>query len=433
LYEGEQYKVLGLHDIIKKQYSKEKDIVYLSNPIPARVADFYGDFVSGDLEKMVIAGDSGKPEVDDFVDETVYENDLKEKMTDIGTRQSEFGYVPLLGWVDEDDIYHIDEIPQDQYFPQGDGSVVIATYKLNPAPMFDKELLLLTKHYELVNGKVLITREAWKCDGKGIVQSVYSLEAMAAIIGRPLVPTETLEIDDLPIRQIDNTHRSREGYGKSDYCDIVPQLAEINERTTQIATQLLKNLDAKMQLPASMFDEDGKVKYFDSVAIESKEDPDAKYITNANPLITDAQEHILGQIKMISFSTAVPMFEILKSTMPERVESLRIQMFQAIRRTNRKRAKISRAINDMFRIGFKLKGIEYDEDITLKFSDVLPSDELNEANTESIKITSGLTSRKSAIMRLEGYTPEEADEEMKQITSEDKIAGVDIQNPPVLV
>ena len=62
--------------------------------------------------------------------------------------------------------------------------------------------------------------------------------------------------------------------------------------------------------------------------------------------------------------------------------------------------------------------------------DVLPVDEFLTAQTESAKVTSGLTSRKSAMIRLEGYTPEEADEELKQIQAEDKLAGIDITNPP---
>jgi len=433
LYEGDQYAVLGLHEIIKNQYENKKDLVYISNPIPARVVDFYADFVVGDLDKMVIKASDINTEVETFIAEVVYENDLKEMISDIGGGQSEYGYAALLGWLDELGKYHIEIIPQDQYFPQSDGSIVIATYKRDPAASeLSKDLLLLTEHYSVVNQKLVIERKAWKTDERGVITESYPMEKMAALLGKTEIKeTETIDIDDTCIRQIDNTIKNDYGFGKSDLADIVVPLAEINERVTQMSTQFLKNLDAKMQLPADMFNEDGKLEVFEAIAV-TKDGGEAKYITNENPLMTDAREHVASQMKMISFSTAVPMFELLKSAMPERVESLRIQLFGAIRRADRKRGKIKRAINDMFRIGFQLKDIKYDKDVRIDFADILPVDENLQANTESIKVTSGLTSKKSAMIRMEGYSSEEADEELKRIADEDKIAGIDIKNPPQL-
>lgn len=429
LYDGDQYATLGLHEIIKRQYEKEKDIIYISNPIPARVADFYGDFVAGNLDKMIFKAGEDQEK---FITEIVYENDLKEMISDIGTGQSEFGFAALLGWLDGDSKYHIEIIPQDQYFPQSDGSIIVATWKRDPKQNeLSKDLLLFTKHYFNENRICVIERASWRCDERGVIKESYPLADMAKILGKTeIIERETIEgLDDIPIRQIDNTAKNDYGFGKSDLADVIPQLAEINERTTQMATQFLKNLDAKMQLPAEMFNEDGKLEVFEAISI-SKESPDAKFITNDNPLMADAREHIMYQTKIISFATAVPMFELLKSAMPERVESLRIQMFSAIRRTDRKRGKIKRALNDMFRIGFKLKGMEFNEDIDIIFSDILPVDENIQATTENIKIMAGLSSKKSAIIRIEGYTPERADEELKQIANEDKISGIDINNPP---
>lgn len=434
LYDNEQYAVLGLHDIIKNQYKEEKDIIYLAHALPARISDFYSDFVSGDTEKLVIKPSTDDEKVVDFVEETIYHNDLKEKISDIAGNQSEFGFDVLIGWKDEDGIYHIDEVPQDQYFPQQDGSVIFATYKRDPDDPVGKRLVLLTQHYQLVGSDCVITREAWNTDEKGVITTSYDLQKMAAIMGKAEIKqTETLSgLDDLPIRQIDNTKRNKYGFGKSDYADIIPQLAEINERRTQIATQFLKNLDAKMQIPKEMIDEDGTVKHWEAIGVE-KDSAETKYITNENTLIPEADTHILNQLKFVSFSTAVPMFQLLKSSLPERVEALRIEMFEAIRRAKKKRAKIERALNDMFRIGFTMGGIGYNEDLIFRFSEVLPIDELQQAQIETEKITSGLSSKKSAIMRLEGLSAEEAEDEMKQIEQEAQRAGVsDLNNPPVL-
>jgi hypothetical protein len=218
---------------------------------------------------------------------------------------------------------------------------------------------------------------------------------------------------ELPFRKVSNGKND-----KSDYADIIPQMAEINERVTQNSTQFLKNMDAKLQLPKGMADEEGKVQPFDYILMETKETPSASYITNANPLMADAREHIMHELKIIELATGVPMWALTKGSQPDRVETLRIQMFQAIRKTERKRAKLKRAIQDMFRIIFKLEGKEMKDDISIKFSDVLPTDETEATNIETSKVGSGLSSKRSAIMRLEGISVEEAEEELELIRAE---------------
>lgn len=90
----------------------------------------------------------------------------------------------------------------------------------------------------------------------------------------------------------------------------------------------------------------------------------------------------------------------------------------------------------MFRIGAKMTSQSealQNEDINMDFSDVLPTDETEQATVESTKVTSGLSSKKRAMMRLENYSEEEADEELKQIRAEDQIAGIgDQRNAPTI-
>ena len=434
LYENNQYSIFGVHDIIKNQYKDVKDLMYLAHAIPARISEFYGDFVQGDTARLLINNTTGVKNDDEFVAQIVYENDLKEKIYDYAVEQSEFGYVVLLGYVDENSFFKIDAAPQDQYFPQADGSVIFATYKADPNDNTHKRLLLLTQHYKIEGGNVVIERQAFETNEKGVATKTIGLDIFSTLLGKTLNPTDTIEgLDELPIRQIDNGKRAKWGFGKSDYHDITPQLAEINERATHSSTQLLKNLDAKMVLPKSMFNEDGKAKYTEAYAMENTNEVEPKYIINSNPLLTETREHIMFELKMVSFLTGVPMFELLKGSMPERVEGLRMQLFSAVRKTDTKRAKIKRGIMDMFRIGFKMTNRKIEQDVEIKFGDVLPTDDLLSAETEATKVRSGLSSRKSAIKRLENLDDTQADDEMKQIANEDRIAGVaDTTVPPTV-
>lgn len=427
LYDNKQLEVLGLHDLIKKQYKNQKDLVYIGHPIPSRISEFYGDFVAGDTELMVIRVNDESQEHEKMLDEIIFENDLKEKVFDIATTQSTAGWTWLYAWLDDNSLVHIDEAAPDQVFPQNDGSIIVATYKIDPEDPMYRRLLLYTQHYQLVGEDVLIERQAFKCDEKGQAVEEIALEIMAVLLGRTLDPVSTITgLGELPFRKVSNGYKD-----KSDYADIIAQLAEINERVTQNSTQFLKNVDAKMQVPANVVDEDGVVKPFDYIVVESKDQPTASYITNSNPLISDAREHIMHELKTIELATGVPMWALTKGTQPERVETLRINLFNAIRKTNRKRAKLKRALQDIIRIAFKLNNVDIGKDINISFSDVIPVDESVQTDIETSKVQAGLSSRKSALMRLEGYDEAEADAELEKIKAEDAASGVEV-NPPTI-
>ena len=424
LNDNEAIGVLGLHEIIKKQYKKVADLVYLAHAIPYRISEFYGDFVQGNVDKLIIEVVGEKEEDNKFINEIVERNDLKEKICDWADDQSEFGFFVLLGRVNKESKYIIESVPQDQFFPQADGSVIFATYKRAPADQSGNRLLCFTQTYQIENGTVLIEREAWTTNEQGVVSEKYDFEAMLGIMGEKYDEVEKLELDDLPIRQIDNGKRSKYGFGRSDYASIMPQLAEINERTTHISTVLLKNLDAKMVMSKDNVDKEGKAIQREIFIVDGKEEIKPEFIINTNPMLEETREHVIFEMKTISWITAVPMFEILKSAMPDRVESLRIQLFQAVRKTDTKRSKIKKGLSDMLKIGFKMSGKTFEENINISFSDVLPTDDLQLAQIEETKIRSGTTSKRSSMKRIENYNDDEADDEEELIKKENVIAGI---------
>lgn len=424
LYANDSMNVLLIHELIKKQYEKLSDLVYISHALPAYISDFFADFVSGDTDDLQIILDPADKAHQDELDTQIYENDLKEQVNDWATNQSEFGFVTLYAYLEDDSSVVYEDIPNDQYFPQGDGSVVIATYRKDPTDPLGKRLILLTRHFQLGSGKVTIDTQCWLTDEKGVNTQTVPLTQWQTVTGRLFQETDTMDIDELPFVQADNGRKTKDGYGKSDYADIIPQLAEINERRTQLSTQFLKNLDAKMVLPKSLENEDGNPKKFDTIFAEGTEDAAIpRYVSPDNTLFSEAEAHIMSQIRIISTVTGVPLWALTGSSTPERVESLRIQLFAAIRKTHRKRAKLRRAVQDIIRIGFKLQGNELTEDPIIKFGNVLPEDGLIAAETESTLVRSGLSSHRSSIMRINNVTEEDAQKELDVIESENKIAG----------
>jgi len=438
LYNNFQQEVLLLHELVRKQYRNAEDIVYLGHAIPAKVSDFYGDFVQGDSDRMTLDYLDDDQNIETFK-QIVNDNEIVENIHDWATDQSIFGFEVLLGYV-ENNKFYIQDVRADQYFPQSENNVIFATYfkdtlnTLNLVDETESSLLLYTQNYVLNNGKVTITRKIWSTDIDGIAVNDLGKEILKKYFNAEAV--EVLEMDELPIIQIDNGKKTKWGFGKSDYCDIMPQLAEINERRTHIATQLLKNLDAKIELPEreDMKGEGNSLKHFEYIMRTDKNEPETRYITNENPLIEATEKHITSQLQMISYITDVPMWQITESsTQPETVGGMRIKMFSALRKTNRKRMKIKKGIESIIRIGFKMLNKEMKGVIELDFSSVLPNDELEEAQVEEIKTRAGISSRRSAIKRLENYSEEDLDWEMQEIKNEDIQSGaVNPNNAPVL-
>jgi len=138
-------------------------------------------------------------------------------------------------------------------------------------------------------------------------------------------------------------------------------------------------------------------------------------------------------MQFISMRTGVPFFEMDRSGNPEQVEAMKIRFFKANRITNTKRSRITKGLKKLLKIGFQMLGKKLEGNITIKFSDVLPTSELNTVQVEGQKVTFGLSSKKKAIQRLENVSEEDAVAELQQIASEAVIAGgVNPNNPPTI-
>ena len=424
LVDNEQYATFGLNELIKKEMPT-LETIYVSHAIPDKICDFYGDFVQGDVLDMVIDSDGDEAEKQKVTD-IVSSNDLKNSVYDYAYGQTAYGYVVLLGRI-EDSKYIIDEVPQDQYFPQRDGSIILASYIKKPDAKTDKDLWLYKQQYKQGDtGNVVITRSLWEVDPSGYQLAQISLSAYDP----DLLEEEKLDIEDIPIVRIDNS-KKRKKFGVSDLHFITPQLAEINEKATQMSIQFLKNLSAKMTVPPELIDDAGNLKKFEAIGLENNDMVEPKYVINENPLLAECFTYIEKELNYISFITSVPLFELLSSSViPERVGALKLRLFQAIMKTNSKRSEIMKGVQYIIQCGLKLQGIQDPSNIDIEFADVLPVDEAELVTVEESKLRNGLTSKRSAIKRLENYDDERVDEELRAIDNENKIEGINTNLPP---
>jgi len=437
LYENRQKNALPLHKRLKKHFSNPADIIYLSHAIPAMISDTYGDFVQGDVEQMTIEGAEDGNQ--DFVDDIATRNKLKERVYNFAVCQSEFGFTVLHVHADnEDEEVMIDKIGEDQYFPQPDGSVVIATYKRHEEWRQDSpQFYVLLEHFTETGKNVDVKRYIGETGPDGKMTELHNFDSSKVLFNESLKEEDTLDIDELPFIRINNGPIRSHGFAKSDYNDIIPQLAEINERASHVSIQLLKNLDSKLILPDTQAfkDEEGNVKtdIGDTLLLpENGKDP--SYLANGNTLLQDVRDHIMYNLKIISGVTGVPFMEILRDSMPDRVEAIRTKHFRTQMKTRTKQSQIANGIRDAIRIAAKLDDQGDDianAGVTISFSSILPEDETSIVEREQMKVSAGLSSRLSAIKRIGNLNDEQAEQELGRIREEERIEGVsDTTNPP---
>ena len=440
LYDNEQEEIFPLHPQIKSQFKDASSAIYISHALPEKITSFYSELVQGDLEELQIS--TADDNLKDNVDEITEVNEIADKVYDLANDQSRNGFVVLYGRVNANNQYIIERASQDQYFPQDDGSIIFATWEKDkrmpiPEGEDDRDIVVFLQKYSLADGVVNIQRAIYTTTDRVRADRLIPPEQYLNVYYEGYAETEQLQLDELPIAQIDNNTR-KDGFGRSDYANIFPQVAEINQTRTEVAVQLIKNGDPILVTPpldGSAKNEDGSLKDVKYLETAEGESGQAHFVANDNPLLENAETHIMSQVQIISVLSEVPFFALTGTAQPERVESLQIRLHGAERRTKAKRARIRAGLKKMYRVGLKLTGalpLGDDFDFVCEFSEVLPRDMLQTALAEQAKRDAGLTSRQSSIRRLEGYSQERLEEELQTIATEDRESGVaNPDAPPV--
>jgi len=422
-----QYEELGLHDLIMNHMKSDqrKDVLYIAHALPHKIADFYADFVQGDSRKVNIISqaDDGSEEASK-VEEIASENNLQRRIYDFAYDQTGYGKTILLGYVDENEVFRIQQIRPDFYFPQKDGSIIFASLVLTSESDNEHDYRYYIQHYQKDDsGQVFIERSLYEADGRKAGDRLKLSEYSTSI-----PEMEELGITEYPIIELRNGRKDM----ASDIEPIMPQLDQINERMTQVAIQLLKNLNPKLQGPEGILDEQGQLKDFEAIEVREG-DADLDYVTNENAMIERAEKFVERQVQFISFITSIPVSDLIRqSAQPTTAEALRTRMHGAMSKAQTKRGQIIPELEKIIQIGLKLTETTDDpNNITIEFGPVLPEDEVQKTQVEQMKLNMGITSKRTAMKRLDGLTDDEVDAELERINNEQAQAGFQT-NPPTV-
>jgi hypothetical protein len=441
---------------LKEFFSNDKkkaEILAKALNVAPLIVDVGTDFLFGEPFQVAIEAE-GKEKTEKKITRIVDDNRLQERMEESSQLLQAIGHVhfKLFGKGNE---AVVEEIPYSYWFPNWSGvpngadpnNVRIVSYLTHQQPDGVAKKYVYIEDY-FMEEKTAIIEYALYEDKGGKLGDPVALETLdlvpkgdnvQKVVEKSESGTETetqryrqdTKLDELPLVTVNLRKTVMQRYGQSIFKRIMPLLEELNDRLSQISIQFLKHLNAKIQVPDGSVVRDpktGKVQSSDvEVLIAKAGEPDARYITNENPLIEQAFKHMEMTLREIAKLTQTPdsfVLEDEKGGQAERAETLRTRMMNFLKRVRRYERKYDEAIKDILRIALKIEG-EKDVDklaMSVTFDQGIPKDWESDERVWGDALGRGLASRETAVGRFQGIEGDELEEELSRIQDEEEEA-----------
>lgn len=288
---------------------------------------------------------------------------------------------------------------------------------------------VLSALYTDRNGEV----ERWSIDG--VVEESFAVVNTGVPV--PLVV------------HIPNLATADEWQGVDDLTELHPLLDEINNRLSQIADILDKHSNPAMAVPSGLLgaDENGNAEFRVAVdkvfEVMGKDDVVPQYIT-WNGQLDQAFQELDRLIDLVLTTAEIPAVALGRGdsgTSGSSGLAIKWRMNSLLAKINRKRQYYQKGLKQIFYTAQKLEDVlgiaDYDLTIpVIEFKDGLPVDDMEQANIMNVRTGGQKTmSQKTAIMKLNNMTEEQAEAEIQRIKDEEEASSVvadpSIFNPEV--
>lgn len=422
--------------------SKKALLLDIALNVAPIIVDAGTDFTFGRLPMVQVEdGYQGQETIQAKIDDIVKRTRLMQRMRDSSTLFQTVGHAQLKLF-QVDGKVQINEVPYNYWFPIYDGvpvdqeteNIPIVAYLTKVDDGGRESKYIYVEDYYLVNKKLWIARSLWEDQGAKIgnqvpISTFPGLKAVGeADPNNPLTIIEKTQFEFLPFVRMDVRKNVMRRHGESVLKKVKPLLYEVNDRLTQISIQFLKHLNAKLQLPEGAVVRDPKTGKIHSVNLEvilaRAGEPDAKYITNDNPLIEQAFEHLEKVLRKIAKLTHTPdtfLTEDEKGGV-EKASTLRARLFLFISRIERYQQIYEEAILDAVRKALLIEG-ERDVDkipLVVVFESSLPKDWEHDVAVWGEAKAMGLSSKETAVSRFQGIDGKELEEELGRIKEDEE-------------
>lgn len=433
LLEGNHYSAY-LSELKETFTDRYKYLRYVTCNFAGLISKVMADVLFG--EKVTVESVNKNKKEQEFIDELWYQNKLDTQLYESSLLNSARGDALLRVRVENDQI-KIEDINPAMYFPRlgnnfrEEPKEVVLAWKDTQKRGEEEETYLIKETYTV--GKIKTEIHLMKDrESQEIVRKV-PIKDFNKLFNTNYEESVETNIDTIPLIHIPNFRINNRYWGTSDFSDLESLFFAINNRMTSIDNILDKHSDPILAVPQGILDEDGNVKKEKLGMIEVQEgEGKPEYIVwNAN--LDNAFKQIDEIVKMIFLMGEISPDVVGLDTGRTRAESgraLKLRMLRTLAKKNRKalyyETGIKKAIEvaSMFAIqGAKAGEISYKGEVIIpnvKFADGVVDDKVEEIQNETLKLSSGITSKKNAIKIIEDMDDKEAESLLKEIKEEGK-------------
>lgn len=415
---------------------KKAKILDVALHLAPLIVDSGSDYLFG-KPVQVVAENSAEAQaaVDAILQRTQLERKLKESCSlfqSIGHAQFKL-YAEVKG---AKKLACVDEVPYSYWFPNWSGvplgqeptDVRIVVHLDNVVEGSKVEKYVYVENYYLENGKALCAKSLWH-DKHGKLGDQVPLDTLKIPYTGTLTGLTAIEdtgLTELPLVALHVRKTVLDRYGQSVLKKVLPLLLEINDRLTQLSVQFLKHLNAKLQVPEGTITRDpktGKVQASDMEVLLARQGEEAKYITNDNPLIEQAFEHLDTLIRKVAKLTQTPdtfLTEDEKGGV-EKAESLRVRLMSFLKRVSNYETTYRDALEHLLRLALAIEG-ETTDGVTFKitFDPGLPKEWQADVTVWGDAKAQGLASQETAVGKFQGIEGDELTAELERIQGDEE-------------
>ena len=415
LFSGDHTKVYtGLLRLFHTNAAEHLKLIIILN-WPRRLSLLWADLLVGEIPEIKVS-EQNQEAINDLLTNTVVWPETYKALIDT----SRFGTGPMKVFKDDSGNVQIQAFAPSRWFPIQDSSGQIVEHLLGwTSQEYIDHVLQTYLHVEIHRIGEIETRKYAIKDSK-IASEAYDVEI------------DKTGIDDFLVVPFQNLVTTSGVFGLDDYTPLDTILKRIETRLTRMGSVLDRHSDPAMAVPAEAItrnSETGEANYDSNLRVFPMEEGQTppKYIEWGGQMDAGFKEldFLMNQLYAISETCPQAFGQTLSGyASAESGTSLRLRMMAPLKRVERLRLNIDPALKKLVWLLAKLSDIPLDpKEISIKWKDGLPDDELQQSQIEMNDTTSGITSKKAAAMRRYGWTSDQADADQEQIKDELSLQG----------
>lgn len=414
----------------------DKTLIYIVCNYAGLISKICADLLFGEQLEVNVGDEKSKEQL--AMNDIIASNSLHIKNYEMALSTSWRGDTVIkarfgkrTAWDDSQRVV-IETVPAHYFFPhlnsdniQEMTGATLAWVKKNPG---DKKTYLRKEIHE----PGLIRNELWLLDGDSIKKQV-PLSTIPDY--KDLEEEQETGYPGLLVEHIPNWRLDDMFWGISDYHDLDSLFDALNNRVSRIDSILDKHSDPKLILPPGSMEYDERLGryYIEKEALQCMEiDGDSEAMDLPRYLVWDAQLEAafrqidkLVEMLMLMSEVSPAVFGMDKQGAVESGRALKFRMLRTLAKVNRKQLYFDQALRNILYVAQVLdvthgRGSYSPTEPHLQWADGIPNDPKESAEIESLRMSASLTSRESAIRRLDGLEGHLLQEELDKI-NQDKV------------